>query len=699
MRPDTLPSRLGDGDAFDFGGGPSVFGRNRRLCRYRRAAEASPAPSVDACEAEGVKSAYPAAYFAAQQPNTAYDMVIRLPGFSLDDGSSMRGFAGAAGNVLIDGQRPTSKTDDLISILKRIQTRQIERIDVIRGAAPGIDMQGKTVVADVILKKAAGFNGDMALVNLHPEDGRDLPQARLEGSWRDNGRTLTGSLLIAKFFDDGEGSGPHYIYGPGGAVQDFSPQHNLAGGWQNAANGSYETPLWGGTFKANVLLQDQPYYNDDLDRFQIAGREAEHDRQDQADAEIGLHYNRSLTGNLTLETLALQHLNKTGYSSLFDTTTDAEDFGETDLSTESIVRGILHWSPTSTLTIDGGGEFAYNWLRTRTDFSDNGVAIAIPAANVIVQEKRGEAFTTATWARDAADLHRRSRFAPGRSSTISSSGDVALSRKSLFYPKPRLLLTWSPDADNQVRLRVEREVGQLDFKNFTAAAALNANGVAAGNPNLLPQTDWAFEAAFDHHFMKSGLISITVRHLILQDVVDRVPVFSPTGDFDEPGNIGGGSENDITASFTVPLQKLIPGGEIRGTVNWQFSRVTDPTTGEKRPISGQNPIFGDLHFSEDLPKWKLKWGVDANLGNLQRLYRFDEIDSYKIGTFDTVYVERHLPHHMSLRFELDNAGRRPFKLTRDVYGGPRNIDPLEFVDFQDHKFGFEYYTRLRIDFG
>ena len=654
-----------------------------------------PAPAVED-QAEGVKS-YEPAYFAAQQPNTAYDMVIRLPGFSLDDGTSVRGFAGAAGNVLIDGQRPTSKTDDLISIMKRISAGTVARIDVIRGSAPGIDMQGKTVVANLILKKAAGFNGDLRVVSLATQDGRVLPQLGAEGAWHDGGgRTLTASVLIAKFFDDGEGSGPHYIYGPGGQVQDFSYQHNLAGGWQNNFAGSYETPLWGGTFKVNALLQDQPYFNDDLDRFQVAGREAEHDRQDQTDGELGLHYSRSLTSDLTLETLALQHVNKTGYRSLFDTTTDAEDFGETDLSTESIVRGILHWSPTSTLTVEGGGEFAYNWLRTRTDFSDNGAAIAIPAANVIVQEKRSEAFTTATW-RPTPQVTVEAGLRL-EDSTITSSGDVALT-KTLFYPKPRVVLTWSPDADNQLRFRVEREVGQLDFKNFTAAAALNTNGVTAGNPNLLPQTDWAFEAAFDHHFMKSGVISLTLRHLILQDVVDRVPVFSPSGDFDEPGNIGGGSENDITASFTVPLQRLIPGGEIRGTVNWQMSKVTDPTTHEQRPISGQNPIYGDLHFSQDLPQWKLKWGVDANLGNLQRLYRFDEIDSYKIGTFDTIYVEHRLPHRMSLRFELDNAGSRPLKITRDVFAGPRNVAPLDFVDFQDHKFGLEFYTRLRMDFG
>ena len=79
--------------------------------------------------------------------------VSRLPGFSLDTGSSARGFAGTAGNVLVDGARPTAKTDDLSSILGRIPAASVERIEVIRGGAPGIDMQGQNVVANVIRRK------------------------------------------------------------------------------------------------------------------------------------------------------------------------------------------------------------------------------------------------------------------------------------------------------------------------------------------------------------------------------------------------------------------------------------------------------------------------------------------------------------------------------------------------------------------
>jgi hypothetical protein len=48
---------------------------------------------------------YDAAFFARAQPSSAYDMVQLLPGFRLEEGDAdLRGYAGAAGNVLIVGR-------------------------------------------------------------------------------------------------------------------------------------------------------------------------------------------------------------------------------------------------------------------------------------------------------------------------------------------------------------------------------------------------------------------------------------------------------------------------------------------------------------------------------------------------------------------------------------------------------------------
>ena len=122
-----------------------------RIFAVMLAAYALSTPAFADPAATGVLS-YDAAFFAEARPNTAYDMIGRLPGFSFTDVGSARGFAGTAGNVLINGERPTSKTDSLQSVLTRIPAGNVERIDLIRGGAPGIDMQGQTVVANVILK-------------------------------------------------------------------------------------------------------------------------------------------------------------------------------------------------------------------------------------------------------------------------------------------------------------------------------------------------------------------------------------------------------------------------------------------------------------------------------------------------------------------------------------------------------------------
>jgi hypothetical protein len=57
------------------------------------AAPPTPVVSADAAAQRGV-IAYPPEFFAAAQPSTALDMITRLPGFSLEQGDSVRGFAG-----------------------------------------------------------------------------------------------------------------------------------------------------------------------------------------------------------------------------------------------------------------------------------------------------------------------------------------------------------------------------------------------------------------------------------------------------------------------------------------------------------------------------------------------------------------------------------------------------------------------------
>jgi hypothetical protein len=125
--------------------------------------------------------------------------------------------------------------------------------------------------------------------------------------------------------------------------------------------------------------------------------------------------------------------------------------------------------------------------------------------------------------------------------------------------------------------------------------------------------------------------------------------------------------------------------------------VTDPTTGGARIISGQDPFDSELHFTQDFPAWKLNWGVDFFPTFYNRFYRFDEIDTNRNGSAATVFVEYKPLPDLSLRATLD-TNRQVFDVTRQVFAGPRNVDPLLVTDFRGHRFGVISFFRIRKTF-
>jgi hypothetical protein len=94
-------------------------------------------------------------FFDRYQPSTALEIVNQVPGFVLNDGDSQRGFGGAVGNVLINDRRPSAKQDPPSQILSRIPASQVERVELIRGQVRSIDLQGHSIVANVIIQENA----------------------------------------------------------------------------------------------------------------------------------------------------------------------------------------------------------------------------------------------------------------------------------------------------------------------------------------------------------------------------------------------------------------------------------------------------------------------------------------------------------------------------------------------------------------
>ncbi len=640
-------------------------------------------------------SRYGADFFAAKSPKTARDMVDLLPGFSFQDNdTSVRGFAAAAGNVLIDGERPSDKQFSLSGLLARIPADQVDYIEVIRGGRPGLDMMGQSVVANVVRKKGAEDSLALSLSDAQSFDGRNLPSATLETTKHfTGGRTLTGAVSVSRYIELAEGDGTLVRRDQAGAVLQQLAISSKADGINSFGFGSFATPLWQGQLSVNGSVARTDYTFRETDQPSMGP--ATHLNQylggplgGQIRGEVGANFNRAFGERWKSESIALLDLGGQSYKSWLTDSVSNQLFQEHEHSGEALARSNLRYTATRDLTAQFSLEGAYNWLHTANGFSYNAFPVQLPNAHATVSETREQGSAQLIW--QAVPSLQVELGLYLEHSLIASHAD-ARGHKSLTYPKPRVALTYSPTTNDQFRLRVEREVGQLDFNNYVASSSLDTGTLHAGNTNIVPQQSWVVEAAYERHFWSGGDVSVTLRHSMITDAIDRVPITSPTGAvFDAPGNIGSAKLDALLVSLTVPLDHLgIANGQFKAAGTFQWSSVTDPTTGTPRPITDLNPAEYTISFRQDLPAWNTSWGASlatpcvtsaATKGCDKAEYRFNEIDLYSTQPALNLFVEYRPGAGLSFRLEGDNILSEHFGRTVRSFAGPRNISPLSYAD-------------------
>lgn len=657
------------------------------------AAALASAPPPDA--ASGV-SVYPAAFFSSANPSNALDMLQRLPGFTFQGGDAVRGFAGSAGNVLIDGQRPTSKSVSLDEALRRIPAESVARIELIRGGAEGVDMQGQPVVANVIRSTAAVTDGAVAMLGRVDNEGRIGPRAELVLSQRRGGLSMGFGLSA---YDDVDiptfGDGTQVRRNPAGGIFESGPLTINARVKGVQATGEASLALSADTIRLTGAVGRQTYdYFERIDVLNGPGTPIFEDsslsEQLTDRLELGGDYERVLGRGLKGRVLALQTLTHERRDGDVRLRALPSTVGESNWQGESIARATLTQERGRGLTLEGGGEVAFNFLDAESTRTAGGLPVILPNANVRVEERRAEGFAKASWrpsAKVSIEFETRTEL-----SRIGQTGDTNASR-TFFFPKPRVQTTWSSSPNRQLRLRLEREIGQLNFRDFAASSAIDAGTVNAGNANLQPQRAWVAEAALEQRFWGRGALVLTLTHAELEHVVDLIPI---AGAFDAPGNIGDGVRDDFALSITLPLQQFgIPGGLIRGTGTWRWSQVTDPVTGAERGISGLRPFEGDFHFSQDLPSLKSSWGVDYLPLWRETFYRINEVRTNVKGDFFSAYWEWRPRPDTTIRAEATNITDRSRFRNRTQYLGVRTAGVVAYNERRAWDSGALYSVRVR----
>ena len=631
-------------------------------------------------------------FFTDYRPNTALDMVSRVPGFSTQDGDGSRGFEGAVGNILINGARPASKNDSGSSVLGRTLAAQVERIELVRGGATGIDMQGYSVVVNVILKTTDSRQSILTWNAMLFEGGHDIYGGSYQFTQNKGDRSWGVTLSDGMGSSDSNGVGRSIRRNAAGDVIRDERYENDGWGGGQGIRGNYTGPLFGGKLEGTARYGLNDYQNWTELSSPTSLRRSDY-AEDSDSGELGLTWTRTLNPRWTLETRLIHEFSSFDSVSgsnetLNGTAAPEQQFKSNGDSSESILRALVRHERSPALTIEAGAEIAYNMLDVNQAFTIGGVGVPLPSASVKVEETRGEAFSKATWRiNPKLTLEGGVRL---EASTISQSGD-ADQEKSFFFAKPRLLATWTPMADNQLRFRFERELGQLDFGDFAASAELDDGTVFGGNVDLEPEQRWISELSYERRFWGEGVVSIGYRHDRIIDVIDRLPL---PGGLSATGNIGDGTLDQLSLNVVVPLDKVgISGARFTFRNDWNKTSVTDPTTGEDRRISGVRPSQANVGFQQDITSWKTQWGINwlPRLG--QATYDPDQTFAWRGADYLEAFVEYKPSPTLSLRAQLnlwdDFTQQRTVYATRNprtvAFVEERSIDPRTFVSLRVRK--------------
>ena len=655
--------------------------------------EQPPVLAGDALPASSAPRTYFPSDFADTAPRNALDLVEQVPGFNVQGGGNFngggggRGFGEASGNLLINGDRISSKSTSVRDELQRIPVANVVRIEIVDGATmeiPGLSGQ----VANVIVE-SGGLTGQF---NWRPQISTGpapigFTQGRVSVRGTESGVDYSIALDVGGFIRGSDGSAiftdsfgiderfnvqSAQFRRPGisanfafDVAQDVRANINLSGGLVAFRAKEREERVAASPFPA--FVQQFRSSNDEIE-YEIGG-----------DIEFP-------AGPGRLKLIALESFKHQKFStqSLTDEgilATSGSRFQRIGDEGERIARAEYSWG------MFGGdwqlsGEAAFNRLDNVGSLfgydpvTDDFFEIPFPSGVGGVREERYESILS--FGRSLTDNLSLQITAGGEYSKISQTGSNALSR-TFQRPKGSVSLAWAAGSGLDISLEVARRVGQLNFTNFLASVNITEENSSAGNNQLRPQQSWESELEISKSFGEWGSVTLRLFDQRIDDFLTIVPL---VGGGEASGNIESAHRYGFRLNGRLELEQLgLRGAQLDVRIEGEESSLLDPVTLVGRRFDGFNPFEIRLDFRHDIPETDWAWGLEFRDTQQAKRFRVAEVTlDHNISTFGAVYVEHKDILGLTARVRVGNIFNGNNVLQRTIYDGPRDSSPVLFTE-------------------
>lgn len=658
------------------------------------APETSVAGGSAAAPASGSNS-YQPDFFARFAPRTAWDMVVQIPGFSVRENDQNRGIGTATGNILINGVRPTNKSDEFATQLTRIPAESVIRIEVLDGAT--LDIPGLSGQVANIVMRSDGIKGQFAWYPEFRAHYADPLVANGEVSVSGKSGIVDYSVALAMNGRRNAAGGPTTLTRADGSLLELRDDV-----WKGRYDEPRLTARFGfdlpGETVANLNLSANRNwfeFREISDRTRPGGIDRQrliNEDEDEWNYEVGGDIAfKALGGQIKL--IGLRRFNDENYTQdavtrLADGSAPSGDIFRADSTLgETIARAEYNWK------MFGGdwqlaGEGAFNRLGVISS-----VGTLLPGGGFSVDPFAPGTGTVAEDRYDGSLSYSRALspkltlqlVAAAEHSTISQGGAGGLTR-AFFRPKGSLSLAWKASPRFDLSVKLMRRVLQLSLYEFLGRRFLGEENENAGNAALVPQQDWSVEIEASRTFGKWGSTKLRVLAREVQDFVTVVPL---PGGGESTGNIPHAQAGAIDWTSTVQLDPLgWHGAKVDLRLLVQHSRYKDPLTGAMIQYSGFTDRLAEVNLRHDIPRSNWAWGASVEYYHVQPTWRLNEYGTQFEGpVWGSLFIEHKNVFGLTVNARLSNWLNSRSKWDRYVFDGPRDSSPLLFREDRDRLIG------------